>query len=78
MVREMKIGPSEDLAPMIEYTTGESKRLIQRLRNAYIVNLAEGVKESWKSLGKRFGSTAMISGKRGLSSLVIGKYISTS
>lgn len=55
MVREVKISPSEELALMIEYTTGESKRLIQHLHNAYIVNPAEGVKESWKKLGERFG-----------------------
>ena len=60
MVREVKISPSKELALMIEYTTGESKRLIQRLRNAYIVNPTEGVKESWKKLGERFGSTAVI------------------
>ena len=38
-----------------ELTTGESKRLVQRLRNAYAENPAAGVRESWKKLGKRFG-----------------------
>ena len=45
---------------MLVYTTGESKRLVQRLRNAYIENPAAGVRESWKKLGERFGSTAVI------------------
>ena len=45
---------------MLEYTTGESKRLVQRLRNAYIENPSAGVRESWKKLGERFGSTAVI------------------
>ena len=34
---------------MLEYTTGESKRLVQRLRNAYVENPTAGVGESWKS-----------------------------
>ena len=60
MIRELKISPSEKLALMIEYITSESKRLIQRLRNAYLVKPTAGVKESWKKLGERFGSTAVI------------------
>ena len=45
---------------MIQYTTGESKKLVQRLRNAYIENPNVGVREYWKKLRERFGSTAVI------------------
>ena len=45
---------------MIENTTNESKRLVQRLRNAYIKNSEEGIKEAWRKLGKRFGSNAVV------------------
>ena len=45
---------------MLEYTTSESKRLVQRLRNTYIENPTAGVWESWKKLGERFGSTTVI------------------
>ena len=37
-----------------------SKRLIQRLRNAYIENPAKEVKECWRKLGERFGSAAVV------------------
>ena len=60
MTREVNITASEELALMIEHTTGESKRLVQRLRNAYAENPAAGVSESWKKLGERFGSTAIV------------------
>ena len=60
MIRELKISPREELALMIEYITSESKRLIQRLRNAYIMKPTAGVKESYKKLGEHFGSTAVI------------------
>ena len=56
MANDVNITASEEL----EYTTGESKRLVQRLRNAYIENPAAGVRESWKKLGEHFGSTAVI------------------
>ena len=45
---------------MIENTTNESKRLVQRLRNAYIENPKEGIKEAWRKLGERFGSNAVV------------------
>ena len=54
MTNDVNITASE------EYTTGESKRLVQRLRNAYVGNPTAGVQESWKKLGERFGSTAVI------------------
>lgn len=60
MTRDVNITPSEELALMIEYTTGDSNKLVQRLRNAYIVDPAEGLAESWKKLGERFGSDAVI------------------
>ena len=60
MTSDVNITASEELALMLEYTAGESKRLVQRLRNAYIENPSAGVRESWKKLGERFGSTAVI------------------
>ena len=60
MTNDVNITASEELPRMLAYTTGQSKRLVQRLRNAYIENLAAGVQESWKKLGERFGSTAII------------------
>ena len=60
MIREVNISPSEELALMAKHATGDSKRLIQRLRNAYIENPTEGVKECWRKLGERFGSTAVV------------------
>ena len=60
MTNDVNITTGEELALMLEYTTGESERLVQRLRNAYIENSAAGVRESWKKLGERFGSTAVI------------------
>ena len=60
MTNDVNITASEELALMLEYTTGESKRLVQRLHNAYIENPTAGVRESWKKLGERFGSTAVI------------------
>ena len=60
MTNDVNITASEELALMLEYTTGESKRLVQWLRNAYVENPTAGVGESWKKLGERFGSTAVI------------------
>jgi len=60
MTREVNSTASEELALMIEYTTGESKSLVQRLHNVYAENSAAGVRESWKKLGERFGSTAVV------------------
>lgn len=60
MIREVNITPSEGLALMAEHATGDSKKLIQLLRNAYIENPTEGVKQCWRKLGERFGSTAVV------------------
>ena len=60
MTNDVNITASEELALMLEYTTGESKRLVQRLCNAYVENPIAGVGESWKKLGEHFGSTAVI------------------
>ena len=45
---------------LIEFTTNESKRPIQRLQNAYVENPTEGLKEAWRKLGERFGSSAVV------------------
>ena len=60
MIKDINITASEELSLIVEYTTGQSKKLIQRLRNAYIESPDEGVKESWKKLCERFGSDAVI------------------
>ena len=60
MIAGVKISPSEQLSLIIEYTTNESKRLAQRLRNAYIDNPGEGLKEVWCKLGERFGSNSVV------------------
>ena len=54
------LSPSEKLSLMIENTTNESKRLVQRLGNAYIENPEGGIKEAWRKLGERFGSNAVV------------------
>ena len=60
MIAVVKVSPSEQLSLIIEYTTKESKRLAQRLRNAYIDNPGEGLKEVWYKLGERFGSSSVV------------------
>ena len=60
MVRDVNITASETLTLLIEYTTSQSKRLVQRLRNAYVENPEEGLKEAWKKLSERFGSNAVV------------------
>lgn len=42
MTNDVNITASEELALMLEYTTGESKRLVQWLRNAYVENPTAG------------------------------------
>ena len=56
----MKISPSEQLSLIIEYTTKESKRLARRLRNVYIDNPGEGLKEVWYKSGERFVSNSVV------------------
>ena len=60
MIKGVNLSPSEQLSLMIENTTNESKRLVQRLHNAYIENPEEGIKEAWCKLGERFGSNAVV------------------
>ena len=42
MTREVNNTTSEELALMIEHTTGESRRLVQRLHNVYVENPVAG------------------------------------
>lgn len=44
MMKRVNLRPSEQLSLIIEYTTNESKRLVQRLRKAFIENPGEGLK----------------------------------
>ena len=60
MIRDINLTPSEELSLIIEYTSNESKKLAQRLRNAYMNKPTEGVKILWQKLSQRFGSDAVI------------------
>ena len=60
MIKGVNLSPSEQLSLMIENTTNESKRLVQRLPNTYIENPEEGTKEAWCILGERFGSNPVV------------------
>jgi hypothetical protein len=60
MIRGISITPSEELSLVVEHTTGESKKLAERLRNAYISKPTEGVMVLWQKLAQRFGSNAVI------------------
>ena len=60
MTRNINITPSEELSLIIEYTTNESKKLVQKLRNAYIENPEKGVAEVWTKLGERYGSNVVL------------------
>ena len=60
MTQGVNLSDSEQLALIIEYTTKDSKWLVQRLHNAYIGNPREGLREVWKKLGERFGSNAVV------------------
>ena len=60
MTRNSSITSSEELYLIIGHTIKNSKKLVQRLRNAYIGNPAEGVAEVWKKLGERYGSNALL------------------
>lgn len=58
--RELDPEATGTLTLLIKNTTRESKRLVQYLRNAYVENLDEGLKEAWKKLGERFSSNAVV------------------
>ena len=60
MIKAANLSPSEQLSLIIEYTTNESQRLVQRLRNAFIENPVEGLMQVWCKLGERFGSNAVV------------------
>jgi hypothetical protein len=60
MIRDIHLTPSEELPLIIVYTSNESKKLAQRLRNTYINKPTEGVEIPWKKLSQRFGSNAVI------------------
>ena len=60
MIKGINLSPNEQLSLMIENTTNESERLVQRLCNEYINNPGEGIKEPWRRLGERFGSSAAV------------------
>ncbi len=60
MIRGISITPSEELSLVVEHTTGESKKLAERLRNAYISKPTEGVTVLWQKLAQRFGSNVVI------------------
>ncbi|CAB4036673.1 Hypothetical predicted protein [Paramuricea clavata] len=60
MTRNINITPSEELSLIIEYTTNESKKLVQKLRNAYIENPEKGVAEVWTKLGERYWSNVVL------------------
>ena len=60
MISGINITPSEELSLLIEYTTNESKKLTQKLRNAYIDKPKKGVTEVWAKLGERYGSNIVL------------------
>lgn len=60
MTRNIGITPSEELSLIIQYTTNDSKKLVQKLRNAYIANPKKGVAEVWIRLGERYGSNVVL------------------
>ena len=60
MIRHVHITPSEELSLITEHTTKNSKNLVQQLRSAYIENPEKGVKEVWKRLDERFGSSIVV------------------
>jgi hypothetical protein len=60
MLKDIDITPQEELSLLTEYTSKESRKLVQKLRNAYIQNPAKGVEEIWRKLGERFGSDVVL------------------
>ena len=60
MLKDIAISPEEELSLLSEYTSKESRKLVQKLRNAYIQNPAKGVKEVWTKLRERFGSDVVL------------------
>ena len=60
MISGINITPIEELSLLTEYTTNESKKLTQKLRNAYIDNPKKGVTEVLAKLGERYGSNIVL------------------
>jgi hypothetical protein len=61
MLKDISITPQEELSLVLtEYTSKESRKLVQKLRNAYIQNPAKGVVKIWIKLGERFGSDVVL------------------
>ena len=60
MLKNITITPQEELSLLTEYTSKESRKLVQQLRNAYIQNPVKGVQEVWIKLGERFGSDVVL------------------
>ena len=52
MTKNISITPSEELSLIIEYTTNDSKKLVQKLHNAYIRYPEKGVTGSMDKIGK--------------------------
>lgn len=55
MIKNLSISPSEELSLLFELTTRTSKKLVQRIRNAYIEKSGNGVLQLWKNLKERYG-----------------------
>ena len=51
MLKDISITPQEELSLLTEYTSKESRKLIQKLRNAYIQNPAKGGSRSLDQIG---------------------------
>ena len=60
MIRHVNIMLSEEISFITEYTTKNSKKLVQQLHSAYIKNPAKGVKEVWKKLDERFRTSIVL------------------
>ena len=60
LIRNVPMTPSEQLSLIIEHTSNESRKLVQRLRNAYVENPERGVQVVWEKLAERFGSDAVV------------------
>ena len=60
MIQDINLTPSEELYIIIEYTSNESRKLAQRLRNAYINKPTEGMEILWQKLSQCFGSDTVI------------------
>ena len=60
MLKDIAISPEEELSLLSEYTSKESRKLVQKLRNACIQNPAKGVEEVWTKLRERSGCDVVL------------------